>query len=107
MHGFSGIYLRIEYHYAINSVLFLPMIREKYVRMYEQFIEQLKMYARVIRILSKGCLSILLLPPSRLRKILGKVKMALQIKDRDYDLILKWLYLYYDMKLVNFGIDEK
>ena len=30
-------------YYVINSVLFLTMIREKYVRMYEEFIEQLKM----------------------------------------------------------------
>ena len=29
-------------HYAINSILFLTMIREKYVRMYERFLEQLE-----------------------------------------------------------------
>ena len=93
-------------HYVINSVLFLTNIREKYVKMYVCFIEQLKMYARAIRILSKGYLPILLLPPSKLHEILGKVKTALQINNRDYDLVLKWLYLYYDMKLV-VGIDEK
>ena len=45
-------------HYTINSILFLTTIRKKYVRMYERFIEQLKMYAKVIRILSKGYLPI-------------------------------------------------
>ena len=93
-------------HYAINSVLFLTTIREKYVRMHEQFIDQLKMYARVIRILLKGWLPILLLPPSKLQEILGESRKALQIKDRDYDLVLKQLHLYYDVKLVTFGIDE-
>ena len=38
-------------HYAINSILFLTTIREKYVRMYERFLEQLRMYAKAIRIL--------------------------------------------------------
>ena len=30
------------HNYAINSVLFLTMIREKYVKMYERFIEETK-----------------------------------------------------------------
>ena len=45
-------------HYTINSILFLTTIREKYVRMYERFIEEFKMYAKVIRIPSKGYLPI-------------------------------------------------
>ena len=45
-------------HYAINSLLFLTTAREKYVKMYERFINQLKMYAKTIRILSKGYLPI-------------------------------------------------
>ena len=49
-------------------------IREKYVRICEQFIEQSKMYARAIRILSKGYLPISLLPPSELSGILGELK---------------------------------
>ena len=64
-------------HYAINSILFLTMIREKYVRMYERFLEQLGMYAKVIRILSKGSLPISLLPPSKLEKILNGVRKVL------------------------------
>ena len=31
----------------------------------------------------------------------------MQIKNRDYDLVIKRLYLYYDMKLVTFGIDDQ
>ena len=55
--------------------------------MYEQFIEQLKMYAKVIRIPLKGYLPILLLPPSKLHQILGEVKKPLQIKNKYYDLV--------------------
>ena len=40
--------------YAINSLLFLTTAREKYVKMYERFINQLKEYSQAIRILSKG-----------------------------------------------------
>ena len=65
------------------------------------------MYARAIRILSKGYLPISLLPPSKLNKILQEVKVALQTTNRDYDLVTKRLYLYYDMKLVMFGIDDE
>ena len=33
-------------HYTINSLLFLTTAREKFFKMYERFIDQLKMYAR-------------------------------------------------------------
>ena len=94
-------------HYAINSLLFLTTAREKYVKMYERFIDQLRMYSQAIRILSKGYLPISLLPPSKLNIILQEVKEALQVTNRDYDLVIKRLYLYYDMKLVTFGIDDQ
>ena len=94
-------------HYAINSVLFLTTIGEKYVKMYERFMEQLKMYAKVIRILSKGYLIFSLLSPSKLSGILSEVRKAIQTTNKDYDLVLSCLYLYYDMKLVTFRIDEK
>ena len=42
------------HNYAINSILFLTTVQEKYVRMYERFIEELKLYSRAIRVLSKG-----------------------------------------------------
>ena len=94
-------------HYIIISVLFLTTIREKYVRIYERFIEQLNVYAKVIRIISKGYLPISLLFPLKLHGILSEIKKALQIKNKNDDLFLSHLYIYYDMKLVIFGIDEK
>ena len=94
-------------HYAINSLPFLTTAREKYVKMYERFINQLREYLQAVRILSKGYLPISLLPPSKLNTILGKVKETLQITNRDYDLVIKRQYLYNDMKLVTFGIGDQ
>ena len=53
------------------------MISEKYIQMYKEFISQLHMYEKVIRILSKGYLPISLLLPSRLQEILSEVKKAI------------------------------
>ena len=66
--------------------------------MYERYINQIWMYSQVIRVLSKGYLPISLLPPSKLNSILQEVKEALQVNNGDYDLVIKRLYLYYDMK---------
>ena len=91
-------------HYLINSLLILTTVREKYVKMYERFINLLKEYPHMIRILSKGYLPISLLQPSKLSTILEKIKAALHVNNTDYDLVIKKLYFYYDMKLVTFGI---
>ena len=76
-------------------------------KMYERFIEELRMYSKAIRILSKGPLPISLLPPSKLERILNEVRVAIVKSNKDYDLVLTTLYLYYEMKLVMFGIDSK
>ena len=55
-------------NYAINFVLFLTIVREKYAKLYKRFIEELKSYSEVIRVLSKGYLPISLLPPQNYRK---------------------------------------
>ena len=94
-------------HYAIYSVLFLTTIREKYVKMYERFLDQSNMYVKVIRILLIGYLPVLILPPSKLSGIISEVKKAIQTTNKDYDLVLSNSYLYYDMKLVTFRIDEQ
>ena len=109
LHDWMELYLRDEgvHNYAINSILFLTTVQEKYVRMYERFIEELKLYSRAIRVLSKGYLPISLLPPSKLEKILSEVRIAIAKSNKDYDLVLTRLYLYYDMKLVTFGIDNQ
>ena len=109
LHDWMEIYSQDEgmHNYAINSILFLTTVREKYVKMYERFIEELKLYSKAIRILSKGYLHISLLPPSKLEKILKEVRIAIAKSNKDYDLVLTRLYLYYDMKLLPFGIDNQ
>ena len=57
--------------------------------MVERFLNQLKQYVQAIRVLSKGNLPISLLSPSKLNLILQKVKQAVQIKNKDYDLVIK------------------
>ena len=75
--------------------------------MYERFIVELKSYSKAISIISKGYLLISLIPPSKLDAILLQVRTALTKMNMDYDLVLNRLYLYYDMKLVMFGIDNQ
>ena len=65
------------------------------------------MYTKVIIIFSKGYLPVFLLPPSKLERILNEVRLTLLKTNKDYDLVLTCLFLYYDMKLVTFGIDEE
>ena len=38
-------------YYAIHSLLYLRTIQEKYIKMYERFVNQLKEYSHAIRIL--------------------------------------------------------
>ena len=75
--------------------------------MYERFLNQLRQYPQAIRVLSKGYLPITLLSPSKLNIILQRVRETVQKENKGYDILIKRLYLYYDMKLVTFGIDDK
>ena len=54
----------------MDTVLFLTTIKEKYVRMYERFINELRSYLKAVQILSKGYLPISLITPSKLEAIL-------------------------------------
>ena len=96
-----------EFAYSVDTILFLTTVREKCVKMYERFIVELKSYSKAIRILSKGYLPISLIPPSKLEAILAQVKEALTKTNKDYDLVINRLYMYYYMKLVMFGIDNQ
>ena len=95
-----------EFHYSIDAVLFLTNIKEKYVRMYEKFIAELRSPLKAIRILCKGYLPITLITP-KLEAILKQVQIAIAKTNQDYELVLNRLYLYYNMKLVTFGIDSQ
>ena len=76
-------------HYAINSLLFLTTVREKYVKMYKRFLNQLRQYSQAIRVLSKGYLPITLLSALKLNLILQKVRETVQKENKDYDILIK------------------
>ena len=63
-------------------------------------------YTNAIRILAKGYLPISLILPLKLKEILNAVRNTIRKTHPDYDLVIKRLHLYYDMKLVTFGIDN-
>ena len=65
------------------------------------------MFASTIKILSKGYLLISLLPPTKLKETLNKVKKTIQITNPDYYVVIKRLHLYYYMKLFTFGINKE
>ena len=94
-----------EFDYSMDAVLFLTTIKDKYIRMYERFINELRSYSKAVRILSKGYLPISLIMHSKLEAILQQVQTAITQSNQDYKIVLNRLYLYYNMKLVIFGID--
>ena len=66
-------------------MLYLRTIQEKYIKMYERFVNQLKEYAQTIRVLSKGYSPISLLPPSKLARIM----QVLSKTNKNYGLVMK------------------
>ena len=94
------------HHYSIKSLLYLRTVQVKYIALYRELITKLHIYAWAIRILAKGYLPISLVTPSKLREIPNDVKTALWKANPDYDLVIDRLHLYYNMKLVTFGIDK-
>ena len=55
-------------------MLYLRTIKDKYKEIYNEFISQLHIYAKAVRILAKGYLQILLITPLKLQEILNSVK---------------------------------
>ena len=95
MHDTHGIQ-----HYAISSLLYLHTIKDKYIAIYNEFISQLRIYAKAVRILAKGYLPISLVTPVKLQQIISSVKEMPIKTNPDYDIVIKRLHLYYVMKLV-------
>ena len=94
-------------NYSINSLLYLRTVQDKYISLYMELITWLCLYTTAIRVLAKGCLPISLITPLKLKEILSEVKITIKKTNPDYDLVIERLHLYYDMKLVTFGIDKE
>ena len=80
MHGSHGIQ-----HYAINSMLYLRTIKDKYIVIYNKCISQLLIYTKAVRILAKGNLPILLVTPLKLQEILNSIKETPIKTNPDYE----------------------
>ena len=93
-------------NYSIDSLLYLRTVKEKHVLLYKEFITDLHIYVSAIRILEKGYLPISLLTPLKLKEILNAVRNTVRKTHPGYDLVIKRLYLYYNMKFVTFCIDR-
>ena len=57
--------------------------------------------------MTKGYLPISLVTALKLQEISALVKETLIKTNPDYDIVMKRFHLYYNMKLVTFGIDRK
>ena len=90
----------------MNSLLYLKTVQDKYVSLYKELITQLCIYATSIRVLAKGGLPISLITPLKLKDILSEVRIVIRKPNPDYESVIKRLHLYYNMKLVTFGIDK-
>ena len=64
------------------------------------------MYAKAIRNLAKEYQPILLVTPLELEEIPKVIKTMIRKMNPDCDIIIKRLYIYYDVKLVTFDIDR-
>ena len=102
MHGDHGVQ-----HYAINSKLYSRMKKDNIYRNLQQIHFTTTQIYKNNQNLAKGYLPISLITPLKLKEILASVKETLIQANPDYDIVIKWLHLYYDMKLVTLGIDRK
>ena len=88
-------------------MLYLRTIKDKYIAICNEFTSQLHIYAKAVRIFAKGYLPISLITPLKLQEILNSVKEVQSESNPDYDIVIKRLHLYYNMKLVTFRIGRK
>ena len=89
------------------SQLYIQSLREKYIRLYEALVTELKLLLRSIAILSKGYLPPQLFPPTTLVDISQKAISMINKRNPDYVLALPHITDYYDMRLVTFGLDDQ
>ena len=86
--------------------LYLNSLKEKYVRLHENLVTELRLLLRSIAILSKGYLPPQLFPPSTLSSLSQQAITMIKKQHPDYVLALPHITDYYDMRLVTFAMDE-
>ena len=106
--GIMDKYLKENTGYEIYSHqinLYVQAMRERYSRMPENLINELRLLLRSIATLSKGYLPPQLFSPTDLVKISMAALKMIQKRHPDYVLAIPQTLSYYDMRLVNFDID--
>ena len=78
----------------MDAAFFLTTVKEKYMRVYEKFTNELRSYLKAVQILSEGYLPITLITPSKLEEILHQVQLAITKSNQDYEIVLNRLYMY-------------
>ena len=86
--------------------LYLNSLKEKYVRLHENLVTELRLLLRSIAILSKGYLPPQLFPPTALSALSQQAITMIKQQHPDYVLALPHITDYYDMRLVTFALDE-
>ena len=86
--------------------LYLNCLKEKYIRLHENLVTELRLLLRSIAILSKGYLPPQLFPPTALSALSQQAITMIKQQHPDYVLALPHITDYYDMRLVTFALDE-
>ena len=86
--------------------MYMQAMRERYLRVPENLINELRLLLRSIAILSRGYLPPQLFSPTDIVRISQAALSMIKNKHPDYVLAIPQASSYYDMRLVTFGIDE-
>ena len=93
--------------YAHQVSMYVQAMTERYIRVPENLIHELRLLLRSIAILSKGYLPPQLFTPTDIVKISQEALKLVQKRHPDYVLAIPQASSYYDMRLVTFGIDKR
>ena len=93
--------------YAHQVFMYVQAMTERYIRVPENLIHELRLLLRSIAILSKGYLPPQLFTPTDIVKISQDALKLVQKRHPDYVLVIPQASNYYDMRLVTFGIDGR
>ena len=86
--------------------MYMQAMRERYLGVPENLINELRLLLRSIAILSRGYLPPQLFSPTDIVRISQAALSMIKSKHPDYVLAIPQASSYYDMRLVTFGIDE-
>ena len=86
--------------------MYMQAMRERYLRVPENLISELRLLLRSIAILSRGYLPPQLFSLTDIVRISQAALSMIKNKHPDYVLAIPQASSYYDMRLVTFGIDE-